>query len=349
MPLIPRTPSNAAGKTRVSDANFKKEELERLLSENRIAIEQYLEAKAKLANQIPSKNQYLYRPKTKSTQEKSKKPIATAASILGLIIVSIAAAGWIAKTTNVSFGSSENLIVAGYDCSLLASDGELSFQVENSGTARIYISDVRITVYSNQIPVSISNESYIYDGTLSLEPSSKGSITLNFDSTSNATLAALSQFASELDEKDVPTVYSILNSYVFKFTFVTSANREYNYEITGLLSKILPERETTIVFTETSSITVANVAFNSTGDTVTHSITLALKNNGTETVTIAQVRVNDNLMLATDPELPLSIAIDDTKTLVIPHNVILGNTYQIDLFDGSNKVVGSTEQNASSG
>jgi archaeal type IV pilus assembly protein PilA len=52
----------------------------------------------------------------------------------------------------------------------------------------------------------------------------------------------------------------------------------------------------TVGFMGSSSVTVTNVAFNTDTDNV---IDLALKNTGTKTVTIAAVRINNNLVAMT--------------------------------------------------
>ncbi len=98
----------------------------------------------------------------------------------------------------------------------------------------------------------------------------------------------------------------------------------------------------TIGFMGTSSVTVTKVEFTTTD------ITLSLKNTGTKAVTIAQVTVNNEVIDDGDvATLPLSMkAGADDGSLVITYAITEGNTYKVDLFDSSNQVVGSVQQNA---
>jgi flagellin-like protein len=99
----------------------------------------------------------------------------------------------------------------------------------------------------------------------------------------------------------------------------------------------------TVGFMGTSSVTVTNVDFDADAET----ITLDLKNTGTKSVAIAQLRVNNGDIVSTDVTLPYSIAPGDPDTIVVTiTDVVLGNTYKVDLYDGSNQVVGSVQQNA---
>jgi archaeal type IV pilus assembly protein PilA len=109
----------------------------------------------------------------------------------------------------------------------------------------------------------------------------------------------------------------------------------------------------TIGFMGSSSMTVTNVDF-STPD----QIGIALKNTGTKTVTIAAVRINNQVIPdlaagstwtsnSTAPAYALNAG--ETATLTLTDALaawINGNAYKIDLYDGSNQVVGSTQSNA---
>jgi flagellin-like protein len=120
----------------------------------------------------------------------------------------------------------------------------------------------------------------------------------------------------------------------------------------------------TIGFMGSSSITVTNIQFNPPGvdpEPETNYMNLTLKNTGTKTVTIAAVRINNqvipDLLVGTawtpgdpntnSPDYALSAGenatLTLTDTLAIWQN---GNPYKIDLYDGSNQVIGSTQANA---
>jgi flagellin-like protein len=98
----------------------------------------------------------------------------------------------------------------------------------------------------------------------------------------------------------------------------------------------------TVGFMGTSSVTVTRVDFTATD------ITLTLKNTGTKAVAIAQVNVNNEPAATTDPALPLSMSAGQSGVTLKMTGLTItdGNTYKIDLFDGSNQVVGSVQQNS---
>lgn len=124
----------------------------------------------------------------------------------------------------------------------------------------------------------------------------------------------------------------------------------------------------TIGFMGTSSATVTNVDFatGATGDVVESGnyLNMTLKNSGTKTITVASVKINNQLVTPSNQEYPdigetlttgwameggNSLNAGDTTTLTIAGTLaewVNGNSYKIDLFDGSNQVVGSTQQNA---
>jgi flagellin-like protein len=103
----------------------------------------------------------------------------------------------------------------------------------------------------------------------------------------------------------------------------------------------------TIGFMGSSSITITNVSFSGSSGAINNSIVLTLKNTGTKQVTIAQVKVN-GVVKSFSGNTTLNAG-DEGKTLTI-ENVgwSNGNPYQIQLFDASNNVVGSTQENAPS-
>jgi archaeal type IV pilus assembly protein PilA len=103
----------------------------------------------------------------------------------------------------------------------------------------------------------------------------------------------------------------------------------------------------TIGFMGTSSVTVTNLQFTGgVSGAADNTIDLALKNTGTKTASIASVKVNNGLA-TTDETLPISIDAGKTGSIQITAaGWVDGNTYKIDLFDGSNQVVGSIQANA---
>jgi flagellin-like protein len=104
----------------------------------------------------------------------------------------------------------------------------------------------------------------------------------------------------------------------------------------------------TIGFMGSSSITVTNMQFTTSNST--NSIVLTLKNTGTKSVTIAQVRVNNNLAAGTG--LPLSLTAGQANVnLTITGeyaNWVKGNPYKVELYDSNGQVVGSYQATAPS-
>jgi len=113
----------------------------------------------------------------------------------------------------------------------------------------------------------------------------------------------------------------------------------------------------TVGFMGSSSLTVTNVDFGTPNQ-----IELTLKNTGTKTVTIAAVRINNQALSATTTpsefaadtanyatNTTLSVNSGDTLYLTLTGEFahwVAGNPYKIDLYDGSNQVVGSAQQNS---
>ena len=107
----------------------------------------------------------------------------------------------------------------------------------------------------------------------------------------------------------------------------------------------------TIGFMGSTSVTITDVQF---VDATAKSIDLSLKNTGTKTVTVAAVRVNGQVVTGWTMQVEASGA-NVTKSsidagqlgyLSIPYEWATGNPYKVDLYDGSNQVVGSTQQNS---
>jgi len=100
----------------------------------------------------------------------------------------------------------------------------------------------------------------------------------------------------------------------------------------------------TVGFMGSSSTTITNVSFTDEGET----IVLSVKNTGTKSVTIAQVKVNNinydfeeagtaaaTIPAGEDTELTIDM------TSETPNRWYNGNPYKIDLYDSSGQVVGS--------
>ena len=99
-----------------------------------------------------------------------------------------------------------------------------------------------------------------------------------------------------------------------------------------------------IGFMGSSSVTITNVAFN---EGASKTISLTLKNTGTESVTITQVKVN-NVIATIDSSSTLTYAAGDSGSITLYSNWVAGNPYKFDLVDTSGQVVGSYQATAPS-
>jgi flagellin-like protein len=102
----------------------------------------------------------------------------------------------------------------------------------------------------------------------------------------------------------------------------------------------------TFSFMGSSSLTVTNVTFSGTTNTTNNKIVLSIKNTGTKTVTIGQVKVN-NVIETIDTSSITTYAAGATGSVTLDGvGWINGNPYQINLFDTSGNGLGSTQQNS---
>ncbi|HVP27112.1 MAG TPA: archaellin/type IV pilin N-terminal domain-containing protein [Candidatus Bathyarchaeia archaeon] len=104
----------------------------------------------------------------------------------------------------------------------------------------------------------------------------------------------------------------------------------------------------TIGFMGSSSITITDTRFYPTSGSGSPSnyINITLKNTGTKTVTINQIKINNaikNTLVGN-----LTLVPGDSGRVIRISNVdwVNGNPYKIDLYDTSGNAVGSTQQNS---
>jgi flagellin-like protein len=96
----------------------------------------------------------------------------------------------------------------------------------------------------------------------------------------------------------------------------------------------------TVGFMGSSSININNVSF-----TGTNVVTLSMKNTGTKSVTISQVKINNAAVGIASGNMTTSDA-GDVGSLVLTSAWTAGNPYKIDLVDSSGQVVGSYQATA---
>jgi flagellin-like protein len=106
----------------------------------------------------------------------------------------------------------------------------------------------------------------------------------------------------------------------------------------------------TFNFMGSSSMTITNTLFSGTTNATDNTIVLSVKNTGTKQVTVASIKINNNLVQTSDFDTTSSVltyAAGATGTITIDNvQWVNGNPYKIDLFDTSGQGVGSTQQNA---
>jgi len=96
----------------------------------------------------------------------------------------------------------------------------------------------------------------------------------------------------------------------------------------------------TVGFMGSSSININDASF-----TGTDVVTLSLKNTGTKSVTISQVKINNNAATVASGNMTTSEA-GDHGDLVLTYAWVAGNPYKIDLIDSSGQIVGSYQATA---
>ena len=97
----------------------------------------------------------------------------------------------------------------------------------------------------------------------------------------------------------------------------------------------------TVGFMGSSSININSVGFSGT-----NVVTLTCKNTGTQSVTIATAKINNAAVAIASGNMTTSNA-GDTGTLVLTSAWTAGNSYKVELYDGSGQVVGSYQAVAS--
>jgi hypothetical protein len=307
----------------MSENEFKKKELERLLSENKITLEQYLNSRAKLEKSpVSSDNTKGWQPPTLAGKaQKAKKPakayakIAAGAILCVVVLVSVVVfMGWSAN--------GENLTIETYDLGSFASKGVLSFTLKNYGATDIRIASIKMNGYPNQSSPGLTDSTNAWIGTLYLKPNSEGTIYVNLPFYFSGFFEAMFTMSSPHTETEIANFYSTMNSSVCRFTFITSTNREYSIEVPGLFSTTTAWMgEMTVGFMGTAETLNVGNPWGWDLDTGTCNITMT--NTGGSTVTINTVRVSGSTAIATNAsaatggDLPLYLSPGASCTLRI--------------------------------
>lgn len=101
----------------------------------------------------------------------------------------------------------------------------------------------------------------------------------------------------------------------------------------------------TVGFMDTNSVTITDASFTETAADAQDTITLAVKNTGTSSVTIASAKVN-GVTVTVVATGDLTIVDGGAETLTLTADWVAGNAYKTDLYDASGQLVGSYQATA---
>ncbi len=274
---------------------FKNQELERLLSENKISLEQYLDARAKISGSKPHANN----PKAPVSTEEHKAPERKTSGrpFCGIALAAILCVALVVCTTSVLgiFNplSSEKLTIESHSLSSLVSEGIVTFNVKNSGITNIQISSIEVNGYSNQSYPGLANTDNAWFGTLSLKAGSEGVINVNLPCYFHAFLSALSPMSSPPTEEEIAELNSTMYSLLCRFTFVSSTQREYTYDVPDLFSTVLSLGSQSMEFLEVAEQgIITNLEFSIS----TSQIIATFKNTGNSDITLTACYINGQIV-----------------------------------------------------
>jgi hypothetical protein len=105
-----------------------------------------------------------------------------------------------------------------------------------------------------------------------------------------------------------------------------------------------PPPPSEIPFEGSSSVTITNINFVAG---TPNSIALTIRNTGTKSVTITQVKVNNAVVASLPASLTLAVGqTSDPNAMSLAVAWVAGNPYKVDLYDSSAQVIGSYQANA---
>jgi flagellin-like protein len=102
----------------------------------------------------------------------------------------------------------------------------------------------------------------------------------------------------------------------------------------------------TFSFMGSSSLTITNVSFLGTSGASGNQLNMTIKNTGTKTVTVGQIKVNNNIETI-DPSSTTTYTAGTTSFILLDNvGWSNGNPYKINIFDTSGNGIGATQQNS---
>jgi len=302
---------------------FKVRELERLLSEGKITLEQYLDARTKIenlstshGNSQPTKKLPVYAEKAQPSDVKEpKKPYTR--MILGLVLCTIILIGGFFAWNYLNPVYAESLTVEGYSFKLFTKAAIL-FELKNTGNTEVQISKVKMNGYLNQ---SVEGWNQGWNGTTFLQPGQTGILYVYLFCYFHVINASMPQLSSPPSQEEIETLYLWMDSFNCTFTFVTDTEHQYNCSVPGLALMILPAWMGTLTFTFTSTeqLTITSVTFLSDNH-----INITMRNTGTASITIVEIWVNNVKTWSGSSVMDVNYQ----KSITLDVAWVAGNSYQ---------------------
>ena len=277
---------------RKNEDAFKIKELERLLSEGKITLEQYLDARARIEKQATSSGNLqltekipVYDVKAQTSDVKDpKKPYTK--MFLGLVLCIIILVGGFFAWSYLNPVYAESLTIEGYSVKLFTKAAIL-FELKNTGNTEVHISKVKMNGYLNQ---SVEGWNQGWNGTTILQPGQKDILYVYLFCYFHVLNASMPQLSSSPSQAEIENLYLWMESFNCTFTFVTDTQHQYNCTVPGLACMIIPAwmGASTYAFMDTEALQITNLTFLSNDR-----INITMRNTGTTTITIIEIWVNN--------------------------------------------------------
>jgi hypothetical protein len=274
-----------------SEREFKVRELERLLSEGKITIKQYLDARVdveKFPSDVrqPQSAQPTSSPADKFGTTRSEK--TPRKIILGLVLCAIVLFGGFFAWSYLYPVRVEALEVEDYSFKLLK--GAILFELRNVGNTEIRILKVKMNSKLNQ---SVYGWRHGWNGTTFLSPGQTGTLYVYFAPYFHVINASMPKVSSSSTQQEWENFISWAESYNCTFTFVTSAGNEFDHEVRGLVMVMIMSvawmGTLTFTFMGTEELNIIGLTWGVNNEYAD----FLVRNTGSSSLTIIGVEVND--------------------------------------------------------
>lgn len=320
------------------ETTLKIKELERLLSEGKITLERYLDARVEIEHPIDSRRLDRISAKKRTTDTRvyetqpprERRPYKT--MFLGIVLSSIILAGGFVAWNYLNPVRAESLSVEDYSYKILT-NGEILWKLKNTGNTDIRISEVRLNGYLNR---SIDGWSQGWNGTVFMQPGESGTIHVYMPCYFYILNESMPYPSSTLSQAEIQNLYSWMESFNCTFTFVTNTQQEYDCRVPGLTWIMYPAWMGSLTFTfmETEEIKITDLDFGTTGQ-----IDVACRNTGTSPVTLVEAWVNGGK----NSDISVTISANNQETINLIYSWQAGNTYEVKMITSKGNAFLRTE------